>query len=576
MGKPFKKASSSVSQCNNEKACARKWVFASVQYLPQVPRKSTAKGDCLHEVNERWLDVDESHLKDGKEPELYPEGWHLQKDYFKTKVLFALNKKEQDFIKRAVQMGIDKGILIRRPNAVVEYEQKVDVTPEIHFTVKIDYAYDWTIEDHKSCKNFRYTLVEDPKHKRYIGNDLQLRIYAYFWAKHRHETTGEKIPEYLNICHNQFMINEEMSEPEVRKVKGRVKFTDCEQTWFETKVQILKQLEIRKKLHSGEITIKDVPRDFSACGDYGGCCYKKVCMGQESPAFYKKMVNRKLEELQLLLDLKEKPMSKSFNLADGGATSAQAEVLTEAAAPAQEVKEETTSSTAGDNRMSEIVEEIEKIKGPLVAAGLAEEAIFNMPHVRPLVDELQKLQDAKLAAEKAADEAAKKAEKAAAAKAKRDAKKAADEAKAKEEAERNEVKVTEKQAEVELQQEAAKEEPKKVVKDEDFSISVPPKSRSSKVTVLLKAHYHSGPPCNTISLNTLFEKKSRQLASIRGVASFFDLEPWPRRDAFKKKSNELVAELSGWTVLANTSDPDENALLNAILMHKDVLVIAGN
>lgn len=597
--KPFKKASSSISQCNNEQSCQRKWYYSSVLYLPQVPKRATAKGDCTHQVLERWLEVDDSHLdKNGNEPELYPKDWNLQMDYFKTKVLFALNKEEQAFIKRAVQMGIDQGIVVREPNAVVEYERKIDVTPEIHFTVKIDYAYEWTIEDHKTCKDFRYTLVADPKHKRYIGNDEQLRIYAYFWAKERSEKLGLEIPEYINIHHNQFMINETKSEPEVRKVKGKAKFKDCEKTWFKIKKQILGQLELRKRHHAGELKILDVARDFSACGAYGGCCYKKVCMGQESPKFYKKMVERSLEELQLLLDLKETPMS-TFNLASGGATSAQADVLKEEK-ETPEVKEEV-----GVDRMSELLAEIEKHMAPLLAANLTKEQIYSMPHVKPLVEELQKLQDEKEAAEKAEAEKVKKAEKAAAAKAKREAKKAADLEAAKEKADAEAKSQEEKAAQEEASRESTSEgqtesgtqgseetispdtnkpdtSPKtntssvQVAKDEDFGLSVPPKTRSSKVTVLMRAHYQSGPPCNTISLNVLFEKKSRQLASISGVDSYFDLDPFKRRDEFKKRSDALVTELSGWTVLVNTSDPDENALLNAILMHKDVLVIAGN
>ena len=149
-----KKVRTSVSQVNNFENCNRKWYYTSIDYLGSVPRKSTAKGDRFHFVLENYLDVDENHLKDGSEPEIFPENWHIQKDFWGKEVLFVLDDSEQQVIRKALSRGIADGILVRHPESETEFKLDCDINEDIAFWGSIDYCYDFTIEDHKSCKDF--------------------------------------------------------------------------------------------------------------------------------------------------------------------------------------------------------------------------------------------------------------------------------------------------------------------------------------------------------------------------------------------------------------------------------------
>lgn len=579
--KEFKKASSSVSQCNKYDSCQRQWFFGSVDYLPQKPKRSTGIGDCTHFVLENFLEVDENGLKDGKPPELYPEGWNVQMDYFKTKALFVLDDKEQAMVKAAVAMAEKESIIVRQPNAVVEYNTKVDVTPDVHFTVRIDYAFDWTIEDHKTCKNWRYTLHEDPKDpERYVGNDVQLRVYAYFWAKKREEE-GHEIPEYMTVCHNQFRIDTNLKKPQVRKVQADVKFSDCEKTWLEVKELILEQLEWRKKKHNDGLTAWQVPLNLRACSNYGGCSFKSVCMAQETAESYKNRVNNYIDTLTFELNKKDEVnIMSGFSLASGGATSAQADVLNKIDNPP---KEETPVSTETKTKQ----EELDGLLTAMKAGGLQDEQIEAMPNIVTLRTEIKAEADAK-----AAEEAAKKAE----AKAKADAEAAAKKAEAdrlaalegaEKEAKLKEIcdKVPDPKADAKAAAKSGatgakatatiKSEPKADV-DEDFEIKANPADRrGNDVTVLIGCSVMGGSNTKIISINQIFAKKSAQMAKDMGKSSFYELEPFTRREAFMQCAPQIIEELGGFHVTACVTGPDTNALLEAIISDPKVRVFYG-
>jgi hypothetical protein len=537
---------SSVSQVNNFRGCERKWFFSSVNYLPQEPRRATAIGDCFHEVAERYLDVDDSGMKDGRPPELYPEGWNEQKDYFKTKVLFVLDLKEQGVIKQLINKAIDEGVLIRRPKAITEYSEKVLITPEISFQVRIDYAYDWTIEDHKTCSNFRFTTVSDNDHVRYIGKDTQLKIYAYFWAIKRVRDEGVELPELLTIRHNQFCVGAEC--PRIETPSTQVTFLECKRTYEELKEDVLKQLEIRKGASSGEIKWTDMEKNLNSCGAYGGCQYKTVCTHQESPDMYKTRLNRKIKELTI--NNKEKEKSMGFNIAAAGATTAQAEVLKEIVEETKvpvvvpevtEVVPEVVASedTRTDDEKSRdlILEEQKVIEINCAGMGVPH---LSVPKYLELQDSLNKV-EAKI---KKAKEAAEKKAK-------------AEEEKAAKAASKEEAKVVEKT-----------EEEEKVANTDgtpDFSVKAPIKSRSKNITVYLNCIPISGPVSPTLTIQELFQKKAAEMAHDQGVASYYDLDVFPRREAFARNISGIMEELSGFNIVAYGASPDEQALLNSII-----------
>lgn len=572
----MKPKSSSVSQNNTYQDCARKWGFSSISYLPQEPNRSTSRGSAMHDQLEIYLDVDENGLsrRTGKEPEMYPKGWEIQKDYFGKKVLFVLDSEEQNMIKKAIKMGIEQSVVVREPGAVVEFEKRIPINDYLYFTLKIDYAYGFNIEDHKSCTNFNYSTVADKNHDRYIGKDVQLKCYAYWWAQEYSKMSGEPIPEEISICHNQFMIDPRKGKPVVRKVEGKVTFAECEATWNDVYKTALEQLDYRLKVHSGEMKVAQIPRDISACGKYRGCPYKSVCMGMESPAMYKKRVELKIEELTLLIQKKDEDMG--FNMADG-ATSEQAKVLeelekgTETVAPKEETvapKEETTAPVESNKSDEELVKEykaeIKAIEDKLKAAGM-ENYIKGSPDIAAVKEKLKPVEDREKK-RKAEERAQKKAEKEA-------KEKAEAEAKAKEKAEFDALSDEEKTAQIDAKLEKAEAKTKKV--DKEFAIETLTKSRDKGITVLIDCYLVGGVPCNTISIQEIFGLKSAQLAKEAGASSYWELDPFKRKDAFRAAKDNILSELKGYTILACGYSHEEQALLNAIMEDRNVRVISG-
>jgi hypothetical protein len=590
--KKKKVPTSSVSQVENYRGCKRKWFFSSVDYLPQEPRRSTAIGDCLHAVLERYLDVDEQGLtKEGKAPELYPEGWNIQKDYFGKKVLFVLDEKEQKVIKNLVKKSIEEGTVIRRPNAEVEYTEKIFITPEITFQVRIDYAYDWTIEDHKSCKNFRYTLTSKEGHERYIGKDVQLKVYAYFWAKRQSEFYGVKLPETLTIRHNQFCVDPKVQNP-VRIESTEVTFAGCEKAYEELRKVVLEQLEWRKKKAAGEVKFWDMEKDLDTCNSYGGCPYKKVCVCQETPVFYKNRVNAKIKELTETLQIEKEEKNMVFDINNTGGTKKQEEVL------------EEINAVADGPTVESLQAELKELEGVCAKMGMR---ASDSPKGKEILAAIKAL----TAVEAKAKEAAEKAE--AEAKAKEAAEKAEAEAKAKEAAEKaeaekkalaeqaeldreaNEAQLKEEEAkkdaeastttvdsstteevkeEAELVETVTEEQPPIEQQEMDYDMKPSITARSKEVTICIGCYPVSGKQVKTISLYAVFAAQACQIARVNNKTSYFKIDPFKRRELFAGAAPSILDELAGLTVIVPSTGvgPDEQALLNALMLDKNVRV----
>jgi len=444
--------------------------------------------------------------------------------------------------------------------------EKIFITPEITFQVRIDYAYDWTIEDHKSCKNFRYTTVEGKTHNRYIGNNVQLLVYAYFWALRQQEVLGVDIPDTLTIRHNQFCVDPKMSNP-VRIVETEVTFEKCKQAYLELKEVVLEQLEWRKKAAAGEIKFYAMEKDLDTCNAYGGCPYQKVCVSQEMPAFYKKRVNAKIDELTEQLKIQEEGKNMGFNINDKtGGTKKQNEVLKEI--------DESASAPTIESLKAELAEKAK------IAEGMGME-VSDTPKGKELIEAIAKLE----AIEKKAAAAAKKAEeKAAKEKADAEAKKAAEEAaQAEADAKKEEV-VTDVQADQKADTET-KEDAKEVStegsggivvekkeqKPMDYNMDPSISGRSKEVTICIGCAPVSGKQVKTISLWAVFAAQAVQIAAANGAASYYKLDPFKRREQFALAAPSILDELKGLTVMAPTSlGPDEQALLSALLLDKNV------
>jgi len=561
---------SSVSQVENYRGCKRKWFLSSIEYLPQEPRRSTAIGDCLHLVLERYLDVDEQGLnKEGKAPDLYPEGWHIQKDYFGNKVLFVLDKSEQQIIKNLVKKGIDEGKVIRRPDAKVEYVEKIFITPEITFQVRIDYAYDWTIEDHKTCKNFRYTLSPDENHVNYLGKDTQLKVYAYFWALRQSEFFGVKIPEKLTIRHNQFCVDPKVLNS-VRTPETEITFKECEEAYLELKKVVLEQLEWRKKKDAGEIKFWDMEKDLDTCGNYGGCPYKQVCTAQEAPAFYKSRIKAKVDELTEKLKIEKEDPMPAFNINNTGGTKAQEEVLGQIeGAETTKIAPEPELDTL--KTLKKAYAELDKTCKDMGMAGA--EASPKGKELIEAIDKLQAIEDkakAKKAKDAKAKKEAEKAEEEAAAKKVSDEKVAAEKAAIASKAVKPEAPTGEAESESEEKPEEIILEPLEQ-QEMDYEMKPAVSGRSKEVTICIGCSPVSGKQTKTISLYAVFAAQACQIAAASEKSSYFDLDPYKRREQFYRAAPTILSELEGITIIVPAHlGPDENALLSALLLDKNV------
>lgn len=287
----------SVSQSKTYGSCNTKWYIEKVLKVPTIFADSTTRGSLLHEVKERYLEANEQDIdpKTGKVVNLYPEGWMTKTEYVRgddgedtdeVKQTKTITQKEADWIKRSHDQAVASNVLWRPPNRVVEHKFEELIIPadgdmpEIWAIGYIDLAYDETIGDHKSCRNLKYVLSDNPKSSKYIGDDEQLLLYCYFWAKHRY-TLGHPYPKTMDVEHYQYPYEDNMRN----EGKGIPQTTKATVTWK----RILENLEkFKDKAILSRATrfvhkdYKTVEKNEEACGAYGGCPFRHLCSGQES------------------------------------------------------------------------------------------------------------------------------------------------------------------------------------------------------------------------------------------------------------------------------------------------------
>jgi len=199
-----------VSQIKTGKACLRKNYLEKVNKLPVIFAASTTRGSILHEVAERWL-LSDRQLKPGTKAfndTLFPENWYVKSGKDQE---VEIDQQERDWIKYIVSNAIKERKLLRYPVREVEWQFLEELIPSeegkpaVWIVGYSDLCVDNdTIIDHKTCKNFNWTLNEDISDpKKYIGNDIQLNVYAYYWAKENLKR-GTPLPSAVKLQHIQY------------------------------------------------------------------------------------------------------------------------------------------------------------------------------------------------------------------------------------------------------------------------------------------------------------------------------------------------------------------------------------
>ena len=282
----------SVSQAKTHKGCSRKGYLEKVQKLPLKFADSTTRGSILHEVKERYLLANDQGKDElGNVVDLYPDGWRTKIDYVRDKEgndTDEIKQKktitliEAQWIKDSVQEAISKGYLWRPPNRVVEYGFEEELLPAegdlppVVLIGFIDLAYDNTIGDHKSCKNLYWVLNDDKKSSKYLGADLQMLVYAYYWAQKRFRE-GHPLPETMTLEHYQHPYQDKDRRDGKGKPPKPVRVTV---TWEEIiagyeKIKAI-AADARETRMNAE-TYEDMPKNEETCGAYGGGPFRHIC-----------------------------------------------------------------------------------------------------------------------------------------------------------------------------------------------------------------------------------------------------------------------------------------------------------
>lgn len=297
----------SATQDETYTMCPRKWWFLYPMRLPSLMKGDLDFGTVIHSVCERYLLADatgrvplpdssqwgeDSPLygqRPGDAVELYPEGWATVID---KKGKRTLDPAGQDMVKKLVRKAIETGVLERRPGRSIEHKIKRELIPGITMIGKIDVKLPGEIQDHKSTKDMKWARSEKKDSPKYLGNNLQMLDYAY-------EIISEdpKI-DIIRLRHNVYCKNPK--KPEVRPVEVTVTRAQVAANWKRLQKQAAKMKALAElELNADQWQeVPGPPPDTDACDAYGGCPFRRVCGGVETPGQYARYTKRKIEQKQ--------------------------------------------------------------------------------------------------------------------------------------------------------------------------------------------------------------------------------------------------------------------------------------
>mgnify|MGYP003631681850 CR=1 FL=1 len=286
----------SVSRVIEFDKCFRKWFFKKIVKCKEPYTGATQFGIAIHQVAERYLGG-----LDGDD--MYPKDWWKVFDDYGNHA-GDLTTEEQRVLKTLIDRAITEGVLVRHPEGHIEWKFEDEIIPGVIFEGAIDYAYDFSIEDHKSCKNFKWTKLPDPKSSRYLGLDPQCLIYMYYWCEYQ-KSKGLEIPETVMLYHNQYCKEEKV----VKKVPAEVPYRDCVSAYQKLQHSAQKMLNHKKnyKPESWE-KVSTCDRSKRDSGCYY-CKYKDMCDMNETVDMYKDRYERNELEKQRNKELRDKSMS---------------------------------------------------------------------------------------------------------------------------------------------------------------------------------------------------------------------------------------------------------------------------
>lgn len=313
----------SASQHGDYELCNRRWWFDKRLKLPSVQRDFTTFGTVLHGCLERWMAGDKvgrvpSPVPDaleGQQPgaavELFPKGWETLVEKGETK---SVSPKEQALIRRLVKEAIERGIVQRLPGLRTEAAIQLPVVDGVELIGFLDVQVPEGVDDHKSFgkSSGQYLKRDGPKDPdtgqpilveapwqegdgtspNCVGHDEKMLIYA----KAHLEQRGDGQP--VRLRHNQFP-KDPADKKGPRSVEAWVSPERIEHRWREVQENSRGMLELWKQTDESKWAqipgpLESRKKDPGACGAFGGCPFRLICAKQESPAMYRQRLNKHL------------------------------------------------------------------------------------------------------------------------------------------------------------------------------------------------------------------------------------------------------------------------------------------
>lgn len=287
----------SASQISTAHLCIRKWWEERVRRLQKRGRQDQfIFGSVFHACVERFLLADDTgrDKKTGKPVDLFPDGWKSDFDPYTGELAGTVSEEEAGIIKALVLKGIESGVLAPYPERQVEREIRVPLgkidAPNGPVTVSfmgfIDCASRNMIVDHKTTSNMRYALSANK-----LAEDPQMTIYGKMWLDHL-RSLGER-HDTVVLRHNQFC--KDAKKLQVRSTETTVSADYIEQMWVK---QWMPTIEKMVRYRDTANKWSDMPEPASganACNKYGGCEYMNICGGRISEEQMQKRLDKNLD-----------------------------------------------------------------------------------------------------------------------------------------------------------------------------------------------------------------------------------------------------------------------------------------
>lgn len=507
-------------EVSDQTECEISWYNKYVKKLPVPPFKATKMGSVVHSCIENFLNGG-----DVQDAEIYPPGWDK-----------GLNTNEIDTVKDIITRGIDEGHIIK-------YDQREIEAP-------MSDGKDNTALLKRLKPNWNGELINKfaPATWEIVPGVL---LNGYIDLIHE----GNKIKDWktssnpqrygLNIDENslkfvghdvQLLIYATWLKM-IRKVEGPITVSH---TYFQTKngdtireasaiiteetialfyiwlvKTVIPRFQELNKLSDG--VAQALPHGEEACKKYSGCPYQNICSGKLTEGEYRR--THKIEN-----GVKKKKPMGLFN-------------------KIKTTEDKKVTAPVGNN-----------IKEGLIAERVGEivdEAVSKLEVVAEKVDE-----QAELKAKAAAEVAAKKAEIEAAAQ-----EKPVDDL------------ATIKEDIANDRKEAEAEKAEATEKVEEAKAEVKEKKRGTiKFNLIIGAHVVKGYKATYIQ--DLFNEITSEMAEKMNVTSWYDLDPFRRKEFFQQHKESIIAGLHGKTIVANHTDHEVRPLLNVLCCYATVIVEA--